>query len=87
MATEFPEKYEVYTYQSDLGYKGAGTFGSKEGINADIAGNQNLSGEAASKNFAKEGSFLYKLLEKEFPKLKAEKLARSRPARPPVALP
>lgn len=51
-------------YQSDTGYKGSGTLGSKAGLKADMGGTKN---DGTSQNFAKEGSQLETILSKEFP--------------------
>lgn len=63
VAAAQPDKYEVWVYQSNTGFKGSGTLGSFEGLKADMSGNQN---SGKSGNSAKEGSFLVKILE-EFP--------------------
>ena len=63
-----PDKYELWVYGSDKGYKGDGTFLSKEGLAADktdaTTGGTNNDGSSA--NIAKPGSVLLEIF-KEFP--------------------
>ena len=64
----------MYVYQSDTGYKGAGTFLSDEGKKADTTDKKaglGTANDGTSKNFAKEGSVLFEVL-KEFPKGKED---------------
>ena len=63
-----PDKYELWVYGSDKGYKGDGTFLSKEGLAADktdkVAGG--TANDGSSANIAKPGSVLLEIF-KEFP--------------------
>ena len=65
-----PDKYELWVYGSDKGYKGDGTFLSKEGLAADktdkVAGG--TANDGSSANIAKPGSVLLEIF-KEFPVL------------------
>ena len=63
-----PDKYELWVYGSDKGYKGDGAYLSKEGLAADKtdATHGGTANDGSSANLAKPGSVLLEIF-KEFP--------------------